>query len=377
MEIRTNIYKINQINNKVYTEGSLFLDIETTGLSRSRSIIYMIGCAVYSENQLKVIQWFNDDAVSEETILRDFLHFLEAHQKECNCSQSICIYTYNGDSFDLPFLRKHLEYNELDASALEQYIIMDLYRQFKPMQTAFGLSSCKQKDWENLLSHRRDDKYSGKELIKIYQTYLKEKNEQQKEILYLHNKDDLIGMSQIYLLMLYCQPSLGRIESILPENDALTIVCKPEAKYPISLEIFKDLESYTWGLTITNDLIRFQLPYYNGRLKHFYEDYKNYYYLPEEDQAIHKSIGQYVDPAHRMKANASNCYVHADGIFFPLPAQKKNASYSAMEKIAIYKTDYLEKHSYIEMDDLLKKEDDNFVYLPDYLSLIYDYLLKQ
>ena len=38
-----------------------------------------------------------------------------------------------------------------------------------------------------------------------------------------------------------------------------------------------------------------KMPLLEGTLKYYYPDYKNYYYLPLEDEAVHKSVGVYVD----------------------------------------------------------------------------------
>ena len=50
-------------------------------------------------------------------------------------------------------------------------------------------------------------------------------------------------------------------------------------------------------------------------MRHFYSDYKNYYYLPKEDMAIHKSVAAYVDHEYREKCKAYNCYVRKTGTF--------------------------------------------------------------
>ena len=44
---------------------------------------------------------------------------------------------------------------------------------------------------------------------------------------------------------------------------------------------------------------------------------KDYYYLPAEDIAVHKSIASAVDKEHRVQANASNCYGKKYAIFLP------------------------------------------------------------
>ena len=51
--------------------------------------------------------------------------------------------------------------------------------------------------------------------------------------------------------------------------------------------------------------------------KNMWVNTKDYYYLPDEDRAIHKSIATYVDRAHRVQANAKNCYAWKCAIFLP------------------------------------------------------------
>ena len=45
-------------------------------------------------------------------------------------------------------------------------------------------------------------------------------------------------------------------------------------------------------------------------MKYFFKDYKNYYYLPMEHMAIHKSMAAYVDDAHKEKATKDNAFTH-------------------------------------------------------------------
>ncbi len=60
-----------------------------------------------------------------------------------------------------------------------------------------------------------------------------------------------------------------------------------------------------------------KIPYFYGILKYFYEDYKDYYYLPLEDCAIHKSVAEFVDKAYRKKATRKTCYQKKEGKFLP------------------------------------------------------------
>ena len=61
------------------------------------------------------------------------------------------------------------------------------------------------------------------------------------------------------------------------------------------------------------------MPIRQGRLKYFFPDWKNYYYLPQDDQAVHKSIGAFVDCSRRIPATARTCYQHAAGRFVAVP----------------------------------------------------------
>ena len=55
-------------------------------------------------------------------------------------------------------------------------------------------------------------------------------------------------------------------------------------------------------------------------LKYFYPNYKDYYYLIYEDQAIHKSVGEFVDKGARVKATKETCYTKKSGSFLPQPS---------------------------------------------------------
>ena len=54
-------------------------------------------------------------------------------------------------------------------------------------------------------------------------------------------------------------------------------------------------------------------------MKHFFDDYKNYYYLPIEDTAVHKSVGQFVDQQAKEKASKQTAYIRKTGRFIPAP----------------------------------------------------------
>ena len=75
----------------------LFLDIETTGLTPETAQIYLIGTLSHTEDTGWTLrQWFADSLSSEEEILRAFFAFASPFKT---------LVHYNGDGFDLPFLK--------------------------------------------------------------------------------------------------------------------------------------------------------------------------------------------------------------------------------------------------------------------------------
>lgn len=365
------------------TESFLFFDIETTGFSRDNTILYLIGCGYYIEDGFQFIQWFNDDGTSEKEILLAFQDILSKKDWQ--------LVTFNGNSFDIPYLKRHYELNELLCN-VESYPSLDFYQFLKPFQTLFQMTHGKQKDWEQFLGLHREDIYDGGQLIAVYKDYLMTKEDSLLHNLLLHNEEDLLGMKYLLPLFAYRLLLLGdtRLKRITPGSrifekgtGSIDITCQLPLPLPHPLSI-----STPVGNIISEEedlsLLTISLPFIEGTLKHFYKDYRNYYYLPDEDRAIHKSVGCYVEKKHRRAAKASTCYIKQEGIFLPLPKvqkhfgiQIKNVPYQ--KSFPLYKREYKELRTFVEFDDLFSDKHDILpTYLRDILKeLFIIYLLDE
>ncbi len=110
-----------------------------------------------------------------------------------------------------------------------------------------------------------------------------------------------------------------------------------------------------------------RVPLLSGELKLFFNDPGNYYYLPEEDMAIHKSVSSFVDPSHRVKATASNCYVRKSGLFIPAGSSFEEGKGHLPH---IYKQSFRDRLSWIEFnEELLTKKERSAEYLRSVLEL--------
>ena len=113
------IHAIHPIIPKLIEPGDLFLDIETTGLSRARHRIYLIGMAsLVDNNNIYVNQLFADCPQDESVILARFADYMRT-------SKTKRIITFNGNSFDLPFLltRANTAGITLDFDNYELFVI--------------------------------------------------------------------------------------------------------------------------------------------------------------------------------------------------------------------------------------------------------------
>ncbi len=304
-------YPLHRLGNR---EELLFFDIETTGFSGEYSTLYLIGCVYYRNGVWNLVQWFADTLDSEKELLVTFFEFLKSFQK---------VIHFNGDGFDIPYLLKRcraygFDYNFSGTESL------DIYKKIRPYRNLLGLSSMKQKAIEAFLGVERKDLYSGGQLIEVYKDYLFSRDQYLFDLLILHNEDDLKGMPLILPILNY--PDFLEHDFSLSDQELIInsdLLGREQHLLKLTLE---NGFSVPVGFSKANSMVRatadgreltLLIDLYEGELKYFYPDYKNYYYLIYEDRAIHKSVAEYVDKEARVKASAKNCYIRQTGCYVP------------------------------------------------------------
>ncbi|MBR1476841.1 MAG: ribonuclease H-like domain-containing protein [Lachnospiraceae bacterium] len=329
-------------------DNIFFLDIETTGFTARSSCLYMIGCAYFRNNQWKVIQWMAEDYSQEAEIIEAFFNFAKDYDFMIH---------FNGNNFDIPFLTHKCAEFELPYN-FDNLYGLDLYKKISPCKFFLHLPNCKQKTLEQFLGIDRTDVFSGGELISIYHDYVKSPTKFAEDSLFLHNSDDLRGMLEILPILAY--PDMFT-EGVRAK--------KVQANY------YKDYDGNTKReilitLAVPNSLPKklsagandcyfkcdketatIRVPIYEEELKYFYDDYKDYYYLPEEDVALHKSVASYVDRAHRLQANAKNCYTRKYSSFLPQWAEIFTP---------VFKRDYSAREIFFELTEDMKRNRQGF-----------------
>lgn len=199
METIRDLAYIRPCHSKIYDEyfGGLkvcVLDIETTGLNPNRSEVILGGMLVPGEECAEVIQYFADREGSEASLLEVYGDAL---------SQADVLITYNGDSFDLPFMRQRFRKHGLD-DPLNHSQSFDLYRAlhyYSKMREI--LPNLKQKSIEVFLglSPLRQDEISGGESVALYEEYLRSGSASAREKVLLHNRDDLVQLASMIRIL--------------------------------------------------------------------------------------------------------------------------------------------------------------------------------
>ena len=176
-----------------YNFSPVFYDIETTGLSRKTTYLYLDGDLGIEDKTWTFYQWMAENNKEEETILRIFSQFLEQYD---------CLISYNGERFDQPYLEARYEKYGL-PSPFEGKISLDLYLTLKPLKTLLKLQAMNQPCLEEFLGIKNRIYDNGKECIQLYKDFLKKRDHVIADEVLGHNLEDVLGLGRIFEMLGY------------------------------------------------------------------------------------------------------------------------------------------------------------------------------
>lgn len=350
---------------KCLTPDTLLFDIETTGLSADTSYLYLIGAVCLEDNEPTLLQWFCDEYSEEKEVLASFRDFLKNYPK---------LVHYNGTGFDIPYLNKKFKRHCL-SYAIDSEGTLDIYKLLLPFKKHTSFPDFKQKTLEQCAGFIRTDTFSGGDLTDVYAAYAgkyrlatltgnSEEADALRYVMLLHNHDDLVGLFHLYIKTRLADffagtllPSVVRLEQGL-----LYTFDFPLLPFPVSLM------QNDCVFTVTEKETDLLLPFYEGELKYFFKDYKNYYYLKYEDTAVHASVAEWVDKEAKEKCKPATAYQKKCGTFLTLPFSKPESK-DELNDVPLFYQDYKALPSYIEFNAGL-------VCNPAFVSACFDIFLK-
>lgn len=242
-----------------YFEGMepCVLDIESTGLDRTRCKAVLIGLLMRTDKGVTVTQFLAENHYEEPKVLDAAMDYIEENGAGY-------LITFNGCAFDVPFLNTRMDANFMGRE-LKMYHF-DLYRFLrKCTDMRQRLESMSQMSIENhygILSDRGDT-ITGKESVALFDQYALTGNSTIEKIILTHNREDVLHLHRLMYLALadvpdihqalaaYGLPAAGGRLSVRPKLNAFGGKLKITGEQigePISAAYFPDADE---PLTVT------------------------------------------------------------------------------------------------------------------------------
>lgn len=200
----------NEYINKIFND-SIYLDIETSGLSAQTSNIVSITFLVKESKESVMYQAFSVDEKEEEEAL---IILAQNALKKSN------IITYNGNSFDLNYLNKKFKlYNiKFDIKNLNS---IDLYKDIQILKNKIDTENMKLKTVEKYFDISRNDTLSGKDVITLYNAYMLHKKDEHRDLILLHNYEDVLNLPLLFdnILKTYDNTYISNVFGLLKLNN--------------------------------------------------------------------------------------------------------------------------------------------------------------
>lgn len=171
-------------------EDFVFLDIETLGLF-SRPII-LFGIGVIEHGHLIVFQYLLRDIAEEEAALVATLDHLSADRS--------ALVTFNGKSFDFPYMADRLAYYGLGCPAkIPHFDVLHFSRRrWKGQLPSLRLAALERE----ILNISREDDVPGQMVPEFYEKYLRSGNPGPLIPIVEHNRQDVVSLARLFSYLL-------------------------------------------------------------------------------------------------------------------------------------------------------------------------------
>lgn len=291
----SNTYKIELPYASVFKESWCLVDIETEGRFWRTSRLLAARVITYG-SPLEEYEWIAERESDEYDILSELAQVL---------MRSSCIMTFNGDSFDLPHLRKKYQaYRAQDPTKGKK--TLDLMRALMPYKFMFELQSYRLADYLSLFHGKYDIRNDAEGALLV---------------------SSLLELSNLFTLPdTSCEA--GMLEQEGESKKIFRAKWKTPDEMPIEIEIFDEV----FHLTSCGSYVRLEITCDGSVLRRYYIDYENYDFLLAEGYAAHRSLTAYVAADRKEKAVRTNCFslIPVSSVFPDRPDRLKKYIHSVL-----------------------------------------------
>ena len=271
-----------------------------------------------NESGVRLISWISEQESDEYEMLTALSDALDSIRR---------IITFNGNAFDLPHLhQKYKAFDLMDPLQGKQYL--DLMLRLKPISRFLALPSGKLADFAGFLHLAQPD--ASDEASFRFHPGAEDKHE-------ASTPNDALYTLECMSLLHYADflDQGARIREVTTDEERVIF----RLHYPDGFPVGFSVHDSGFHLRFSEDgTVLLSSRICNGSIRYYHTDVKNYWYLPLEGYAIHKSAAQYVDKSRREKAVRENCYhlVSVSPAFLQDPAMLDGYLKSVLAYFATY-----------------------------------------
>ena len=271
-----------------------------------------------NESGVRLISWISEQESDEYEMLAALSDALDSIRR---------IITFNGNAFDLPHLhQKYKAFDLMDPLQGKQYL--DLMLRLKPISRFLALPSGKLADFAGFLHLAQPD--ASDEASFRFHPGAEDKHE-------ASTPNDALYTLECMSLLHYADflDQGARIREVTTDEERVIF----RLHYPDGFPVGFSVHDSGFHLRFSEDgTVLLSSRICNGSIRYYHTDVKNYWYLPLEGYAIHKSAAQYVDKSRREKAVRENCYhlVPVSPAFLQDPAMLDGYLKSVLAYFATY-----------------------------------------
>ena len=271
-----------------------------------------------NESGVRLISWISEQESDEYEMLTALSDALDSIRR---------IITFNGNAFDLPHLhQKYKAFDLMDPLQGKQYL--DLMLRLKPISRFLALPSGKLADFAGFLHLAQPD--ASDEASFRFHPGAEDKHE-------ASTPNDALYTLECMSLLHYADflDQGARIREVTTDEERVIF----RLHYPDGFPVGFSVHDSGFHLRFSEDgTVLLSSRICNGSIRYYHTDVKNYWYLPLEGYAIHKSAAQYVDKSRREKAVRENCYhlVPVSPAFLQDPAMLEGYLKSVLAYFATY-----------------------------------------
>ena len=374
-------------------EQILIYDIDTTSFEAANGCIFLIGVMFYQNDELHFLQLFSESIDEEALIIGKFFDIAENYN---------VLLSYKGESFDIPFIGKRL-YTLKQNELYKRFTMLrsrsyDIAGEIMSVKASLSFSSTKLDYLRKKCGQQVPERISGENISKFYVEHIAAaKLKKLLETTGNATNHDMIGdyhPKPVTDELAHIKPDSGdrflsdilyrnreNIESVIYLLRLSRIFSMRKGRFDVNLSTVCDNIDVENSLTNNNDTVFFAYFADNFRLtipisvvsvslKQYYPNYKDYYYFPAEDMAVHKSIAEFAASGSKKKATAKTAYRNVSGRFIPVPGAYARSE--SNKDASFYKAEFDSDDYYIPVDELLSiKDNEKLKELAYYLLLEY------